>query len=111
VNSDRIGVQLPFLICDPNRARIHEELPPQSLFLTCRNCQKTCYQIMYFDHIGSHDELLHLAEVVPNLSIFVRRYPYIQFKRLFSQRKHKYCEKKAVDTEREEQNKKNLQVL
>ncbi len=64
------------------QARIHEELLPQSLFLTCRNCQKTSYQIMYFDHIGSYDELLHLAEVVFNLSILVGRYPYFQFKRL-----------------------------
>ncbi len=46
VNSDRIDVQLPSLICDPTIVMDLKELLPKSISLMSRNCRKTSLQII-----------------------------------------------------------------
>jgi len=47
------GLEFTYLLWSmiPPLWRIHKELPPQFLSLTSRDCRKTSFQIMYFDHI------------------------------------------------------------
>jgi hypothetical protein len=54
--------------------------------------------------IASCRSCIQSFDFCPKISLY-------SVQKAFQQRKHKYCEKKAVDTQREEQNKKNLQLL
>jgi hypothetical protein len=102
VNSDRIDIQLPSLVCNPTIAKDPKRTPATvSLSLTSRSCRKTSYR-NYVLRLERKTRLRYyciLHRLCPILRCALGRHHCNQVKS-FRQTKHTSCEKKAVERER-----------
>jgi len=102
VNSDRIDIQLPSLVCNPPIAKDPKRTPATvSLSLTSRSCRKTSYR-NYVLRLERKTRLKYyciLHRLCPILRCALGRHHCNQVKS-FQQTKHTCCDMKAVERER-----------
>ncbi len=99
MNSDRIDIQLPSLVCNPTIAKDPKRTPATvSLSLTSRSCRKTSFRnyVLRLERKWCYCILHRLCPILP---CALGRHHCNQVKS-FPQTKHTCCEKKAVERER-----------